>query len=57
MLDVVRSLVQEYPESFQVAENYGRLPLHYLVCDNQAAMDAVRYVVEVHPRVSKWNQL
>jgi hypothetical protein len=50
LLDVVRYLVQEYPESLQVTNNGGWLPLHFAFERGMLApLDVVQYLVQKYP--------
>jgi ankyrin repeat protein len=48
-LEVVRYLVQEYPESLRVPNDDGYPPLHF-ACTFKAPLEVVRYLVQEYPK-------
>jgi ankyrin repeat protein len=52
VLDVVRYLVRAYPESLQMTNNDGNLPLHD-ACHRDAPLDVVLYLVQEYPESLK----
>jgi ankyrin repeat protein len=54
-LDVVRYLVQEYPESLQATDNPGKLSLYH-ACACRSLLDVVQYLVQEYSTAGHKNK-